>query len=412
QKAFDDHASYQRPAYQSPEPITHENWTKNLGNEKFYNAYMNFFSSEIKKSGLPATFEKYVLSDDANWGPGNLRMLDRFLSGVVHPMIHFGHSPEFGIDGMAVEGLAQTAVHHSTLGCLFDAKFFANSIQSTSELPSLTSSSSLSESPAKQSSNGRVHSFSILARILVDDRLKVDVACKKGMPLVRFEETLKNVGTIIREYAILWTIEENEKDIWERVEELNWFVTLIFGVGGWKKDRAFRADFFLVHLVTSNLFLPSILSLLRPKQQVDFMRAYFANALTWFVAEGRPALDVQGFFQSVTLDPKPNPGSKTLIEKEAEGNPWYTLLAHTLVHPNEHHVKAERALAHGAALYGARSKGCFSYTELKGAEVIDGTLFVRTGGLLMDTMQWNHKVQREEGIDEESGWDLAGLGWN
>ncbi|EUC53970.1 DUF4243 family protein, partial [Rhizoctonia solani AG-3 Rhs1AP] len=276
----------------------------------------------------------------------------------------------------------------------------------------MTSSSSLSESPAKQSSNGRVHSFSILARILGDDRLKADVACKKGMPLVRFKETLKNVGAIIREYATLWTIKENEKDIRERVEELNWFVTLIFGVGGWKKDRAFRADFFLVHLVTSNLFLPSILSLLRPKHQVDFMRAYFANALTWFVAEGRPALDVQGFFQSVTLDPKPNPDSKTPVEKEAKGNPWYTLLAHTLVHPNEHHVKAERALAHGAALYGARSKGCFSYTELKGAEVIDGTLFVRTGGLLMDTMQWNHKVQREGGIDEESGWDLAGLGWN
>ncbi|CAE6455482.1 unnamed protein product [Rhizoctonia solani] len=184
QKAFDDHASYQRPAYQSPEPITHENWTKHLGNEHFYTAYMNFFSAEIKKNGLSATFEKYVLSDDANWGPGKLCMLDRFLSGVVHPMIHFGHAPEFGIDGMAVEGLALTAVHDSSLGYLFDATFFAGSIQSTGGLSSL----SLSESAAKQPSNSRVHSFSILARILADDRLKADVACKKGMPLVRFED--------------------------------------------------------------------------------------------------------------------------------------------------------------------------------------------------------------------------------
>ncbi|CAE6420615.1 unnamed protein product [Rhizoctonia solani] len=408
QKAFDDHASYQRPAYQSPEPITQENWTKHLGNEDFYNAYMSFFNSEIKVHGVPATLEKYVLGEDANWGSGNPRMLDRFLSGVAHSMIHFGHSPEFGIDGMAVEGLAQTAVHDATLQPVFDASFFSKSDKTTNDLATLTASLSLSDSAA----NGHVHSFSILARMLADDRLKADVACKKEYPLVRFEDVLKNVGGIIREYASVWTIDEDEKHIQERVEELNWFVTLLFGIGGWKKDRAFRADFFLVHLVTSNLFMPSILSLLKPKSQVDLMRAYFANALVWFVAEGRPALDVQGFFQSVTVDPKPNADSKSLSAKEPEGNPWFTVLAHTLVHPDEHHVKAERSLAHGAALYGARPKGYFAHTGLKGAEYIDGSLFVRTAGLLMDALRWTYNPEaRVEGIDEGNGWDRDGLGW-
>ncbi|CAE7123720.1 unnamed protein product [Rhizoctonia solani] len=401
QRVFDDHASYQRPAYQSPEPITHENWKEHLGNENFYNAYMNFFSTEIKKHGLPATLERYVLGDDANWGQGEPRMLDRFLSAAVHSMIHFGHAPEFGIEGMAVEGLAQTAVHNSSLEHLFDASFFAESTKVTEELASL----SLSESTAKKPPTDRIHSFSILARMLADDRLKAGVACKKGLPLVRLEQVLKNTGPILREYASLWTIKEDNDDIQARVEELNWFVALVFGASGWNKDKAFQADFFLVHLVTSNLFLPSILSLLKPKHQINLMRAYFANALVWFVAEGRPPFDVQGFFQSVTPDPKPNSESKTLVG----GNPWYTLLAHTLAHPDEHHVKAERALAHGAAVYGARPKGYFAHTELKGAEEIDGTLFVRTGGLLMETMRWNHTAERVEGIDEERGWNLDGF---
>ncbi|KAG8681544.1 hypothetical protein FRC11_000991, partial [Ceratobasidium sp. 423] len=228
QKAFDDHSSYQRPAYQSPEPITHENWTKHLGNEDFYNAYMNFFAAEIKKHGLLATFEKYIFSDKANWGSGEPRMLDRFLSGLVHSMIHFGHAPEFGIDGMAVEGLAQAAVHESSLEALFDSSFFTDSNKTSSYLSSLASSLSLSDPTAKQPRQDRVHSFAILSRMLADDRLKAGAACSNEM-FVRSTEVLKNVGGIIREYASLWTINEDEKDIQDRVEELNWFVTLLFG---------------------------------------------------------------------------------------------------------------------------------------------------------------------------------------
>lgn len=70
----------------------------------FYNAYMGFFAAEIKEHGLPATLERFVFSHDANRGHDNPRMLDRFLAGLFHPLIHFGHSPEFGVDGMAVEG--------------------------------------------------------------------------------------------------------------------------------------------------------------------------------------------------------------------------------------------------------------------------------------------------------------------
>ncbi|EUC54157.1 transmembrane protein, putative [Rhizoctonia solani AG-3 Rhs1AP] len=407
QAAFDEHAEYQRSAYKSPEPITQDNWTKHLGNEDFYNAYMGFFAHEIQTHGLRQTFERFVFSHEANWAKDEPRMLDRFISGLLHPLIHFGHAAEFGVEGMAVEGLAQAAVHKTAYTKLYDASYFSSSSSTGSYLASLTSALTLGGGAKPQ----HTHALTILARILVDERLEAGKTCAKESDS-KFTDTVNNVGDIIREYASLWKVSEDEKEIQERVEELAWLVALMFGVGGWKKDRDFKADFFLVHLVTSDLFIPSILSLLKPAHKVDLLRAYFPVLLAYFVSRGRPALDVKGFFSSVTVDPKPEHSSVS-ESSEAVGNPWYTVLTHTIPHRDEHHVKAERALAHSAALYGIRPKGCFSHTELKGAEEIDGTLFVRTGGLLMHTLNWNFELKKTLDTNEEEWkWSRDGLGWD
>lgn len=65
---------------------------------------MTFFQDEIEKNGLEATFQQFIFSHDANWGGDEPRMMDRFLAGLLHPMIHFGHAAEFGVPGMAIEG--------------------------------------------------------------------------------------------------------------------------------------------------------------------------------------------------------------------------------------------------------------------------------------------------------------------
>lgn len=51
---------------------------------------------------MSTTLEKYVFSSEAN--SGKPAMLARFFSGLVHPLIHFGHGPEFGLPGLAAEG--------------------------------------------------------------------------------------------------------------------------------------------------------------------------------------------------------------------------------------------------------------------------------------------------------------------
>lgn len=51
---------------------------------------------------MSATLEKYVFSPEAN--NGKPAMLSRFFSGLLHPLIHFGYGPEFGLPGLAAEG--------------------------------------------------------------------------------------------------------------------------------------------------------------------------------------------------------------------------------------------------------------------------------------------------------------------
>ncbi|ELU38606.1 hypothetical protein AG1IA_07374 [Rhizoctonia solani AG-1 IA] len=408
QAAFDEHAEYQRPSYKSPEPITHENWRKHLGNEEWVDRISMKSRITYLRFGqlLQRIYELLLRGDSetwANWAKDEARMLDRFMSGLLHPLIHFGHAAEFGVEGMAVEGLAQAAVHKTAYEKLYDASYFNPSNSTGSYLASLTSALSLASSNAKPQ---HTHAFTILARILEDDRLEAGKTCAKDST-AKFTDTINSVGDIIREYASLWKVSEDEKEIQERVEELAWLVTLMFGIGGWKKDP------YRVHLVTSDLFIPSILSLLKPADKVVLLRAYFPILLGYFVSRGRPVVDVKGFFSSVTVDPKPEHSESLTDSSEPVGNPWYTLLTHTVPHRDEHHVKAERALAHSAALYGTRAKGHFSHTELKGAEEIDGTLFIRTGGLLMGALKWIFELEKE--IDDQGNdalWSRDGLGWD
>lgn len=72
-------------------------------------------------------------------------------------------------------------------------------------------------------------------------------------------------------------------------------------------------------------------------------------------------------------------------------------------------------MARGAALYGSRPSDYIKDTELKDAEYIVGTLFIRVGGLQIDTLKWNwafplessRKAKKADG--EATNWNCIGL---
>lgn len=106
------------------------------------------------------------------------------------------------------------------------------------------------------------HTFTLLARMLSNPALAPGAACPIPPVLARFEaadggfpldSVLRNRGALIKKYASLWEVNgADEEEVEEKIEELAWAVSLIYGVGGWRWSEGrdgeaggeFVADFF------------------------------------------------------------------------------------------------------------------------------------------------------------------------
>lgn len=174
-----------------------------------------------------------------------------------------------------------------------------------------------------------------------------------------------------------------------------------------------------MHLVTSVLFLPSLLAYLKPESSVILLKTYFVTSLMVYLVGGTPALPIDEFYSGTTANPvqpgvQPTPTNKfahgpgavgvtdqhPVVWEEASKtltpNPWYPILQTTLVHPNEHLCKLQRALAHFAAELGETPAGTFSHLAvegLMGAEALDGTVFIRAAGLTANKLGWIREGQ-------------------
>jgi len=113
---------YLKPAFDSPEPITDKNFTEHLGDERYYDAYLNHFSEYLRDHTPNEAFEHFVLSSSSNLDPDlaandvkdikrvandgkkHPEMLNRLLAGLLHPFIHLIYGFEFGLPGQVAEG--------------------------------------------------------------------------------------------------------------------------------------------------------------------------------------------------------------------------------------------------------------------------------------------------------------------
>jgi hypothetical protein len=152
-----------------------------------------------------------------------------------------------------------------------------------------------------------------------------------------------------------------------------------------------------MHLVTSSIFLSSLAINLKPHNQELFLRGYLSVSLAWYIGQGRPNLDLRAFFSDketaypIPPGPYPTPHEKSLPSASSlhasTPNPWLPIIQTTLVHPDEHLPKLQRALAHYDRLYGYGTKTPSGMEDLvkegllDGLDCLDGTLFLRTAGL-------------------------------
>lgn len=95
-----------------------------------------------------------------------------------------------------------------------------------------------------------VHAFTVLERIMKDDRFKQSSLGLKGHDdpfeaVYLVEHVGKEAGASLVQYTEDWLPDGASADILDdKVEQLSWLATLLYGVGGWTKD-GFLPDFYM-----------------------------------------------------------------------------------------------------------------------------------------------------------------------
>ncbi|KAG8896823.1 hypothetical protein FRC01_011610 [Tulasnella sp. 417] len=230
---------------------------------------------------------------------------------------------------------------------------------------------------------------------------------------------MSSAGDKIRKYAKMWQV-DSDREVPEKLEEVAWLATLVYGLGGFRKGKSFRSDFFLLHLVTSSIFISSLITHLSFPSQSALLRAQVSLILSWWVAEGRPPIPIEDYY-SLDFDPSSlipkalqvHPDKSAIGIGKGDGttrlpsNMWLAIIESSLNHPEEHLLKSQRSLAHFDHLYGKTPQGYFEgKTELNGAELLDGTLFWRVALHTQKTLGW---VREGE---PQGDFNRAGLGWD
>ncbi|KAG7090652.1 hypothetical protein E1B28_009753 [Marasmius oreades] len=387
QAIYDQDRKSQKAAFESPEPITRGNYNEHLGDGSFYNAYLKYFSEVLQQTDVNAVLEEHVFSSDFNFGTKNKagknpEMLARFVGGLFHPMIQTGYGFEFNIPGVVAEGLAQAAVHGVGDTVIIPASLFSESLDARFHKLEINGGDKRETKP--------LHAFTVLARLMKDQKINNGGVLDL---LEAYKLVMENCGETILKYTTEWARFDpaDPKVVEVKLEELQWTNVLVYFMSGLKGGRKdFKADFFTMHLVTSSLFLPSLLAALSPPSKHLLIRTYFSVSLAWWIARGKPSVDVTSFFAG------PVPVNGTVNESESKSgksNPWFGTIQHAVPHPDEHLVKCQRSLAHYASLYGSRKKGepDFSETELPGADKMDGTLFLRAALLTTERVKRGQK---------------------
>lgn len=137
-------------------------------------------------------------------------------------------------------GLALTSVTRAETPQLFPPEFFAfRSFKHTVDELTVAAQERLTLNPP----SGGAHALDILTDMMLDSDFAPGKTCDKDSDN-KFTQTCKNAGSKIYDYAKRWRV-ESDREIPEKIEELAWLATLVYGLGGWRKGHDFRSDFFL-----------------------------------------------------------------------------------------------------------------------------------------------------------------------
>ncbi|PCH40152.1 hypothetical protein WOLCODRAFT_136691 [Wolfiporia cocos MD-104 SS10] len=401
---------------EQPVVLTSQNYVQYLGQEKYYARFLEFFASEIAGLGTSEVLEIYIFAPSAN-GNG-AHMLLRFVGGAVHPFIQTGYGVEFGSSAMVAQALAQTAVHSPFAPEIFDL---------TPQDEPQQKPSQADDNTHRQPPRGR--SLLAILREAYDSSVMAPVMPYDPNALlsarIRDARAKPGLADEIQRLSAQWQVDARggQAELDAKIEELLWATTLLLAGTG-RRGRAPRLDFFLMHMLNASLFVPSLLRAVpTAASRATMLRALVPVLLMYLTLRGRPRIDA-GLLMSYTDTPVP-PAVEGATIPQPDGsaigdprdattvNPWPAIVASVLHAPDSHTLKAIRALYYSAQKYGTTPPGgAIGAFDEEGREThegmaqVDGTIFIRAAGVVMDTLGWVTHGQKA------GGWDTSALGWD
>ncbi|CAH7682487.1 hypothetical protein BY996DRAFT_4587563 [Phakopsora pachyrhizi] len=334
---FENEKTEQRPIVKVDDhEFDSEKWAEYVGQEKYYGNYLEFFKSEINKKGSVTVVEEYIFR------PSKAELFNR----------QWGYGLEFNLDAIVAEGsLAIAAVHDLSMTGLELKKLlkeessetnfnglisrskkkvndyswpdFAIRVQSKVYHPKLGLSSLISN----------LQTLKIIFQIMQEDELAPKQ--KIAMPDMEHFEKISQSPQLAH-WINQWKIEPcaSVDEIFQKTQELLWLVTVLYAASFDERRGVYVLDFAVMHLVTSALFLPTIISAINPSLHPALLTAFFKVSVTVWVAMGRPRLQLSEILRDpanveLPRDQNPNKGE----------NPWFKVLSSAARHPDEHTTK-------------------------------------------------------------------------
>jgi hypothetical protein len=290
-------------------------------------------------------------------------------------------------------GLAQTAIHHPVSSSIFDFS------------PSTGTSAS-----------GPITLLEVLHEMYVSPILQPVMPYQPG---AYFRSRTRDALTEgrpqeIRRISALWFPSNPSDDDFDRkCEEIIWTSTLLLAGTG-KCGMEPRLDFLLMHILNSSIFIPTLLNVIpNPGSKTKLLKAYLPTFLLSILIRGRPVINAELImsYSAIPCPPVIPPG----IEEDAAAssvNPWPAIINSVLHAPDSHTIKAIRSLCFAAQKYGNTAAGDVIGTfghdgkeTHQSIAMVDGTVFVRAAGVVMDSLGWVGHGQKP------GDWDQSALGW-
>lgn len=263
----------------------------------------------------------------------------------------------------------------------------------------------------------------VLSQVYETKSIKPLPYSKDKDPFALLQDALaKNagIGPIASQFRVSNHPTPDEVD--SAIEEIIWVANILLFSSG-KRGRKTRLDFFLMHLVTCSVFLkPLCAAVKKPEYQAKLIRAYVAGIIFVMIWRGLPRIDPE-LAMLPTASPRPPATRDVHARTSATGDPnkdedynaWPAIIDDAMYHSDAHLVKAVRGLLYASQRYSHTKAGDVpgAYRdEARTQEVfpeigkVDGTLFVRSAGVLMDQLGWMSYGQKM------GEWNFAPLGWD